>query len=127
MELPKPAGPEASASSAEATSLTGSQREGATSGPVVAPAEDVLAEAVLINDAHLLLAVDPQRTLTRCAEHQRRWPSGALALEREVLIIEALSALGRPADARARAVTFAQQNPTSIHLPRLRALVDDAR
>ncbi len=97
-------------------------------GPAVSqahPTEDLAAEAVLINDAHLLLTVDPQRTLTRCAEHQRRWPTGALALEREVLIIEALTALGRKAEAQAHAATFAAQNPTSIHLPRVRALTNE--
>jgi outer membrane protein assembly factor BamD (BamD/ComL family) len=60
-------------------------------------------------------------TLTR--EHIRRFPSGALVQEREVLAIEALARLGRSSDAKHRLDAFRARFPQSPHIERLATLV----
>jgi hypothetical protein len=56
-------------------------------------------------------------SLTR--EHARRFPQGALAQEREVIAIEALSRLGRTEAARQRGTQFERQYPGSAHQPKV--------
>jgi hypothetical protein len=56
-------------------------------------------------------------------EYQRRFPSGALGVEREVIALEALARLGQSAEARRLALAFVAKHPTSIHLPRVRSLL----
>jgi hypothetical protein len=51
--------------------------------------------------------------LTR--EHKRRFPSGALAQEREVIAIEALNRIGDGDGARKRAKEFETSYPGSAH------------
>jgi pimeloyl-ACP methyl ester carboxylesterase len=80
-------------------------------------------EPQLIERARKALGAEPRRALALTQEHQRRFPSGALSLEREVIAIEALSRSGQPAEARRRAVAFEAAHPTSIHLPRVRAVL----
>jgi hypothetical protein len=53
-------------------------------------------------------------------EHARRFPAGSLVQEREVLAVELLRALGRAAEARARAAAFARTFPRSVYLQQLR-------
>jgi hypothetical protein len=79
-------------------------------------------EPQLIERARKALASDPRRALGLAQEHQRRFPSGALSLEREVIVIEALARSGQSAEARRRAGAFEANYPQSIHLPRIRAL-----
>lgn len=79
-------------------------------------------EPQLIERARRALASDPRRALGLAQEHQRRFPSGALSLEREVIVIEALARSGQTAEARRRAASFETNYPKSIHLPRIRAL-----
>lgn len=79
-------------------------------------------EPQLIERARKALSADPRRALALAHEHQRRFPAGALSLEREVIVIEALARSGQGAEARRRAAAFEAKHPKSIHLPRLRAL-----
>jgi hypothetical protein len=79
-------------------------------------------EPQLIERARKALASDPRRALGLTQEHQRRFPSGALSLEREVIVIEALARSGQSAEARRRALAFETKYPKSIHSPRIRAL-----
>jgi hypothetical protein len=79
-------------------------------------------EPQLIERARKALAAEPRRALSLAQEHQRRFPTGALSLEREVIIIEALSRSGQTSEARRRALSFESRYPKSIHLPRIRAL-----
>src|SRR5262249_19146361 len=58
--------------------------------------------------------------------HERLYPRGALAQEREVLAIEVLLRAGEPARAKARASRFAAAYPGSAHLPRIHALISRA-
>jgi outer membrane protein assembly factor BamD (BamD/ComL family) len=52
-------------------------------------------------------------------EHARRFPSGTLVQEREVLAIEALARLGRLPEARRRLDAFRATFPRSPHVARL--------
>jgi hypothetical protein len=80
-------------------------------------------EPQLIERARKALGSDPRRALALAAEHQKRFPSGALSVEREVIIIEALARSGQTSAARSRALAFEAHYPKSIHLPRVQALL----
>ncbi len=79
-------------------------------------------EPQLIERARKALATEPRRALLLAQEHQRRFPVGALSLEREVIVIEALARSGQTSEARRRALSFESRYPKSIHLPRIRGL-----
>ncbi len=87
-----------------------------------APASSGWDEPRLIERARRALASEPRFALSLAQEHERRFPKGALGVEREVISIEALSRSGQPAEARRRALAFEARFPTSIHVPRVRAL-----
>jgi len=82
-------------------------------------------EASMLARAHqALLHHDPDRALAVAGEHARSYPQGALTQEREVIAVEALLALGRRDEARARVATFRREHPKSSHLSRLERLVE---
>jgi hypothetical protein len=54
--------------------------------------------------------------LAAALRHEREYPGGVLSEEREVLVIKALSGLGRRDEARSRARRFEQRFPTSLML-----------
>lgn len=96
----------------------------------VSPAPRALKEAPatwdepqLIERARKALASDPRRALLLTQEHQRRFPAGALSVEREVIALEALAHSGQSAEAKRRALAFEAKYPKSIHLPRVHALL----
>lgn len=80
-------------------------------------------EPQLIERARKALASDPRRALLLTQEHQRRFPAGALGVEREVIAVEALARVGQTAEARRRAQAFTTRYPKSIHTPQVRALL----
>ena len=80
-------------------------------------------EPQLIEKARKALAADPRRALSLTQEHQRRFPAGALGVEREVIALEALARTGQTAEAKRRALAFQAKYPKSIHLPRVNALL----
>lgn len=80
-------------------------------------------EPQLIERARQALGADPKRALALTQEYQRRFPGGALSVEREVIAMEALARLGQVAEARRRALAFEAHHPSSIHLPRVRSLL----
>lgn len=90
-----------------------------SSTPAPEPAQDELAEGALLLRARRALASDPALSLSLTQEHLRLAPSGRLAPEREVIAIEALGALGRANEARARAERFVARWPDSAHRPRV--------
>ena len=57
--------------------------------------------------------------------YPQKYPGGKLGQERELIAIEALSALGRTAEARARAKLFLTLFPDSAHRRRLEVLIPD--
>lgn len=95
-----------------------SETSAASPAPAAAP-----TEGALLLRARRALALDPASALALTEEDATRYPAGALAPEREVLAIEALSGLGRASDARARFAAFRARYPQSPHLARLASLV----
>jgi hypothetical protein len=83
----------------------------------------VETEVSLLENAQAASRGDPQRALDLTDRDALRFPNGALAQEREVIAIDALTRLGRMQDARARARDFFQAFPGSAHGPRVAALV----
>lgn len=73
------------------------------------------SEAALLLSARSALASDPERALALTQEHKRRFPTGKLAQEREVIAIAALQKLGRSGAAKAESDRFKQEHPGSIH------------
>lgn len=64
---------------------------------------------------------DGASALAAIGDHEREFPNGRMAEEREVLAIQALLTTGREAEARARATRFRQRYPNGLFRP----LVDD--
>lgn len=86
------------------------------------PASSLAEEHRLLSAARAALGTDPSRALQLTREHERRFPDGVLAQEREVIAIQALAATGQNAAARDKAEGFDQQYPGSPH----RRRVDEA-
>lgn len=61
------------------------------------------------------------------AEHERRFPDGRLAEEREVLRVRALVGLGRAGEARQTASAFRQQFPRSVLLRKVDDMLTPSR
>jgi hypothetical protein len=73
-------------------------------------------EIPLIAEARAALASgSPARAYEPLARHARRFPRGVLAQEREVLLIQALCALGRAPEARDHERRFREAFPDSPH------------
>ena len=84
-------------------------------------AEDEIA---LVKRAYAALRNgDPAGALGLAAEHAKKFPSGMLTQEREVIAIDALVRLGRRAEAVQRANAFRKAFPKSAHLRRIDVLV----
>ena len=82
------------------------------------------SELELIGGAGRALKSDPVRALSLVSEHQKLYPAGALAEEREVIAIEALARLGNASLARARADRFSLAFPRSAHLARVSRAIE---
>jgi hypothetical protein len=74
---------------------------------------DSATEIALITRAQGLLDLQPLAALTVLLEHERQFPRGILAEERDVLRVEAERALGRTPQAIAHAKAFCAQYPNS--------------
>jgi len=72
-----------------------------------------------------LAAGEPSRALTLLDDHARRFPRGGLALEAEVLRIEALAQSGNGAAAASRARAFVARHPSSVFTPRVRRIAGE--
>lgn len=95
------------------------------SAPPPQPPSTVLEEHRLLRAARAALPDDPERTLSLTREHARRFPTGMLIQEREVLAVRALAALGKRDQARSRARDFEDRYPDSPHNENLDEAVDD--
>jgi hypothetical protein len=73
------------------------------------------SEVELLRQAQAQLTKDPKRALALTHEHKRRFPDGALAQEREVIAVDALSRLGDGEQAKKRADEFDRRYPDSAH------------
>jgi hypothetical protein len=82
-------------------------------------------EIDVLRRAQQALPAHPAEALAAAEEHRRRFPSGGLAQEREVIVVSALAALGRRDEARSRARRFVETYPGSAHRVGIEALVRD--
>ncbi|HTN90230.1 MAG TPA: hypothetical protein VL242_41430, partial [Sorangium sp.] len=90
--------------------------------PPAAAAGEAETEVQLLYRAQGALAADAGSALALTVEHARRFPTGALGQEREIIAIRALLALGRAAEARARAASLLERFPGSAYRGRLESL-----
>jgi hypothetical protein len=72
-----------------------------------------VAEVRLLTAAQEVLDREPGKALAMCDEHARRFPTGVLIEERELLAMQALMALNRAEDAKKRAAAFKAAFPDS--------------
>ncbi len=66
---------------------------------------------------------DAASALRLLNDHERLYPAGSLAQEREMILIELLLRTGEVEQGRARAERFAREHADSAHLPHLRGLL----
>jgi hypothetical protein len=79
---------------------------------------DESRERVLLDAARQgLLRGEPQTSWEAIEEHERKFPDGALAEERDALAVRTLVALGRNPEARRRAEALRSRFPHSVFLP----------
>jgi hypothetical protein len=88
-----------------------------------APVPSAESEIALLQAAQAALHGNPTSALVLADRHATRFPTGALAQEREVIAIEALVAMNRPEEASERGARFARDFPDSAHRPRIEALL----
>lgn len=127
-----PVPPDPAIAPAPALEVTSAQPHGPAAGPGQRPVREATGspgtasdhgsvdsdEFRLLRTARQVLARDPRLTLHLTDQHLRRFPHGLLAQEREALAIEALLALGREDQAKARARAFLASYPSSPHRKR---------
>jgi hypothetical protein len=105
----------------------------AVAAPAPAPAAAATPAAALLTEElgaldHARVALvngEGRRTLDELDAYDRRFPSGRLQIEAEVLRIDALAKLGRKDAARQRAEAFLRRYPNSVLATRVRAHVAD--
>jgi hypothetical protein len=92
----------------------------ASPSSAVVASSDLARERALLDVARADAAHgEPAQVLAVVAQHRAQFPRGRLSEEREALAIRALSALGRTAEARARAQAFRAAYPNSFLTPAL--------
>lgn len=124
----RPAAVTSSSAPASASERAGPREEIVEPRPVEAPAvgKGLARELVALDTARLRLAKgDTAGALGSLDAYGRRFPNGRLALEAEVLRIDALAKAGRTAAAKARAATFLRNNPGNVLAPRVRGYLHD--
>ncbi len=89
------------------------------------PPEDPLAvEARLMERAWRSLASDPHDALAIVQQHEREFPNGQSAADRDWIAVQALRSLGRTAETRARAQALIAHHPRSPYVQRARDILD---
>jgi hypothetical protein len=98
-----------------ASASSASSRAPASSAPAISPLAE---EQAVLDVARVALARrEGADALAAVAKHERRFPSGALAEEREAIAIQALVLLLHRDEARARGEAFARRFPQSMLSP----------
>jgi hypothetical protein len=86
--------------------------------PSAPGSSSLAAERALLDEARGALGSGSAgKALALLDDHARRYPHGQLGEEREALAIQALVALGRADEARARAARFRATSPNSLFMP----------
>jgi hypothetical protein len=87
--------------------------------PEPAPTDPLQQEIKLLEQARRDLAGSPGTARLALLEHERRFPSGHLRIERELLLVDALVRLGRRPEAESRAASLEREVPNSVYRERL--------
>ncbi len=89
------------------------------------PGGPLREELDLLDGARGALATSDATTALRLVdEHATRFPSGAFAVERDVIRIDALEAAGRHAEAVAHARSFVARHPASAQAGRIAKIAE---
>jgi hypothetical protein len=80
-------------------------------------------DSALLQQARARIGAEPSRALTLTRDHEARYPTSALAEERQALRVEALARLGRSSEAARELEDFEARYPRSPYRRRLRSLV----
>jgi hypothetical protein len=96
----------------------------AGAAPAMDHEDPLTRESNLINAANAALARDPQEALAQLARHEREFPRGQHAEDREFVAVQALRDLGRNAEARTRAQSLIARFPDSPLRGRAQRLID---
>lgn len=126
---PRPAAQVASAAPAsEARSPAPSPTVEATASAAKASPEATLAEEVAhLARARTLAASDPASALGLIEEGHRRFPGGALWLERETIAFNALMRLGRRDEAATRGARIVERYPDSLNARNIQSALGQTR
>jgi hypothetical protein len=84
--------------------------------------DSLAEEATLLEQARAAIGSSPAHALELTELHASRFPKGQLGMEREIVAIEALKALGRMSEARARADALLARARGSLYEDRIRNL-----
>lgn len=105
-------------------SLLPTTRIAAAPSASASPARQLADEQAILDIARAALnRGEWEAALGAVDRHERRYPGGLLAEEREVLAIEALVLAGHADEGRARAGRFEKRYPRSVLLPTVQAVV----
>ena len=107
----------------EIAALSDTPVDVASSAVAAFESPSLAAEARLLESARAALGTEPAQTLEIVQQHQRLYPDGQLAAERELLAVDALLRLGQRAEAVTRAAPRLRQAPDSLYARRLRQLL----
>ncbi|WP_437930242.1 hypothetical protein WMF37_13750 [Sorangium sp. So ce291] len=120
VEAPRPAAPPARREAPRNT------RPAAPAPAAPVDSDELLRESNLIDRARAAATQNPEAALSAVGEHQREFPAGRLAEEREYVAIRALMRLGRVDEARARADAFLARYPSTSYADRVHRAVGAA-
>jgi hypothetical protein len=121
-QQPEVAGEIASSQAAATTQASVEPAPRVTPRGAASTTSSLSAERVLLDEARSALATgDAARALGLVDAHARRFSRPQLSEEREALAVQALVALGRYDEARARAARFRAAAPNSLFLPAIEA------
>jgi hypothetical protein len=81
-------------------------------------------EAALLESARASLGTAPAHALELTERHASSFPSGKLAIERELVAVDALQRLGRHSEARARGEALLRRTSGNIYEDRIRRLLE---
>ncbi|MGK3981603.1 hypothetical protein WME99_01100 [Sorangium sp. So ce136] len=120
VEAPRPVAPPARRDPPRST------RPAAPAPAAPVDSDELLRESNLIDRARAAATQNPEAALSAVGEHQREFPAGRLAEEREYVAIRALMRLGRVDEARARADAFLARYPSTSYADRVHRAVGAA-
>jgi hypothetical protein len=98
----------------------------ATAEPPSEP-DSLAQEAALLERARAALGASPAEALALAETHAARFPGGKLAMERELVALDALRRLGRAREARTRGEALLSRAKGGLYEERIHKLLEGAR